>query len=489
MTTLYWHDYETWGANPAIDRPSQFAGVRTDEDLNIIGEPLVMYCRPPLDIWPQPMACLITGITPQAAAREGVSEVEFIRRIHDELSQPGTCSVGYNTLRFDDEVTRYTLFRNFYDPYEREWRNGNSRWDIIDMVRLVYALRPEGIEWPMVEGKPSFKLENLTVANGISHAAAHDAFSDVEATIAMARLVKERQPELYHYVFQHRVKQKVGALINVEQRKPLLHISSRFPSTRGCAGLIAPLAWHPVNKNAVIVFDLSEDPSPLLHLSAEEIRARVFASNDELPEGEARIPLKLVHLNKCPILTTPKLLTEQAQKRLGIDKAQCEAHWQMLRHWDIADKLKAMYKLDSFTPLSDPETQLYGGFVGAGDKSLMQKLRDARPDELARDTYIFEDERLNAMLPRYKARNFFDQLSPEEKEDWLQFAKARLFGREFEDSTYALNAERLLAELDVLAKTYAEQSEKLAILEQLRAYVAMRERQLQGVPLLAETLA
>ena len=115
-TTLYWHDYETTGATPARDRPSQFAGVRTDEALNVIGEPLVIYCQPPRDILPHPVASLVTGITPQLAESEGLPEREFISRIHAELAQPGTCGVGYNSIRFDDEVTSYTCYSKFIDP-------------------------------------------------------------------------------------------------------------------------------------------------------------------------------------------------------------------------------------------------------------------------------------------------------------------------------------------------------------------------------------
>ncbi len=252
MGTFYWHDYETWGTDPSVDRPAQFAGVRTDEDLNIIGEPLRLFCRPAPDILPQPEACLITGIAPQKALNEGVPEAEFIARIYREFTEPGTCSVGYNSLRFDDEVTRYTLYRNFYDPYEREWANGNSRWDIIDMVRLCYALRPNGIEWPVVDGKVSFRLELLTAANGIRHEAAHDAYSDVEATIALARLVKARQPALYDYVLQHKHKNKLAGLIDLLNRKPLLHISSRFSADTGCAALVMPLAMLPSIKGAVV---------------------------------------------------------------------------------------------------------------------------------------------------------------------------------------------------------------------------------------------
>ncbi|MFL0811515.1 MAG: exodeoxyribonuclease I [Agarilytica sp.] len=432
MQSFYWHDYETWGATPAVDRASQFAGVRTDMDLNIIDDPLVIYCQPPEDIWPHPEACLVTGILPQEAKAKGLLEKDFIEKIHRELSCANTCSVGYNTLRFDDEVTRYTLYRNFYEPYAREWQNGNSRWDIIDMMRLVYALRPEGIEWPIVDDVVSFKLENLTVANGVSHASAHDAYSDVEATIAMAKLVKTRKPDLYDFVFKNRDKKLLASMIDIQNCKPLLHVSSMFSAARGCTSIIVPLAMHPKNKNAVIAYDLSVDPSPMADMTAEDIRERVFVKQDELPEGVERLPVKLIHLNKCPILATVKLLQDPVAKRLGIDKAQYEAHWQIIRqmntgpNFSLGNTLVEMYQLDEFDGASDPEMQLYDGFIGGRDKGLMQDIHQLSESQLLSRNFVFEDERLNQMLPRYLARNYPAVLEEGHMREWQEFVANRL---------------------------------------------------------------
>lgn len=424
VKTLYWHDYETWGEVPAKDRPSQFAGIRTDEDLNVIGAPLVTYCKPTDDVLPKPEACLVTGITPQKALAEGLSEPEFIAAIHAELSQPGTCGVGYNTLRFDDEVTRYCLYRNFFDPYEREWRNGNSRWDIIDMVRLTRALRPDGIEWPNHDdGKPSFKLEHLTVANGIGHEAAHDALSDVHATIAVAKLIKEKQPALYDHIYQLRSKKKVTELIDLMNRKPLLHISSMFPAENGCAAIVAPLAMHPVNKNAVIVCNLSVDPSALMNLSAEEITEKLYTRTEDLPEGEERLPLKLVHLNKCPVLTTVKLLDDAAAERLNIDKVQCEKHWQLLSQVDLKQKLQQVYLSSNFKPSPDPEQQLYDGFLKDADKRTCELVRGADAELFRQQNFAFEDSRLTAMLFRYRARHFPQTLTETEQQEWQEWRR------------------------------------------------------------------
>ena len=431
-TTLYWHDYETTGATPARDRPSQFAGVRTDEALNIIGDPLVLYCKPSRDVLPHPIASLVTGITPQRQESEGVPEPEFIARIHRELSQPGTCGVGYNSIRFDDEVTRYTLYRNFYDSYEREWKNHNSRWDIIDMMRLARALRPEGIEWPNYDdGSPCFKLEELTAANGLSHEAAHDAFSDVLATIALAKLVREKQPKLYQYLYQNRGKQQVAGLVDVIHRKPFLHVSSKLPRENGYVGLMMPLVQHPVNKNAVLCFNLMGDAQALADLSTEQIIERVFTSADELPEGVERLPLKAVHLNKCPVVTTPKLLDQEVAQRLLIDVRQCEQNWQFLldqftSHPSLANKIASVFENQSFEPATDPELQLYDGFLPNQDKPLLEQVRQADGDSLASNSLQFQDKRYQELLFRYRARNFPESLSAEEQNRWEELRFQRL---------------------------------------------------------------
>lgn len=430
--SLYWHDYETWGEIPAVDRPSQFAGVRTDENLHIIGAPLMIYCQPAADLLPKPEACLVTGLLPQVAQEKGLPEQQFVAAIHAELARPGTCGVGYNSIRFDDEVTRYALYRNFYDPYEREWRNGNSRWDIIDMVRMTRALRPEGIEWPDYEdGRPCFKLEMLTRANGLKHEAAHDALSDVYATIAMAKLIKTKQPKLYDYAYRLRDKRFAGSLIDIAGHKPLLHISSRFPSENGNAALVLPLAIHPTNKNSVIAYNLSFSPQILLDLPVDDLKARLFTRTDDLPEGQERVALKEIHLNKTPMLLAPNMLDDKTAARLQIDKVSCEKHWQqlanlsLLEQQQLQEKLYTLYSDMGFAEKTDPEQMLYSGFFDEHDKRLMAQVRKASPDILATAVFPFNDARLTELLFRYRARNFPTSLTPTEQMRWQEFCTWR----------------------------------------------------------------
>ena len=474
QNTLYWHDYETWGEVPAIDRPSQFAGVRTDEDLNIIGEPLMMYCKPAPDVLPKPDACLITGLLPQFADEKGLPEYQFIARIHAELSRPGTCGVGYNSIRFDDEVTRYALYRNFYDPYEREWRNGNSRWDIIDMVRMTRALRPEGIEWPNYEdGRSCFKLEVLTKANGLVHEAAHDALSDVYATIAVAKLIKTYQPKLYDYAYKLRDKRFVARMIDIDGHKPLLHISSRFPAGNGNAALVLPLAMHPSNKNSVIAFNLASDPAALLSLSVEELRQRLFTRTEDLPEGVERLALKEIHINKTPMLLPAAMLDDATAQRLQIDKSRCERHWNCLRNLTLAEQqrmqqtLYQLYSENIFEEKTDPEQMLYKGFFDDQDKRLMARVRQADAETLANVPFDFHDARLGEMLFRYRARNFPASLSVEENARWQSFCHWRLTRKEAQSSLTLAEFYARLAELTADASLNEQQQ---LLLKHLKAY-------------------
>ncbi|MDI1231545.1 MAG: exodeoxyribonuclease I [Methylobacter sp.] len=432
--TFYWHDYETFGTDPRRDRAVQFAGIRTDFDFNIVGDPLVVYCKPAADCLPHPDACLITGITPQLAEQKGVCEAEFIRLIHEQLAQPNTCTLGYNSLRFDDEVTRNCLYRNFYDPYAREWQNGSSRWDLIDVVRAAKALRPEGIVWPVnEEGGSSFRLDQLTRDNNIAHEAAHDALSDVYATLAIAKLVKQAQPRLYQFLLQHRVKAEALNLLQLGSFKPVVHISGKYPAAKNCLAIVLPVCKHPTNTNGIIVYDLSVDPEPMLRLSVEEIQRRIFTAAADLPEGVARIPLKTVHINKCPVLAPVSVIRPDDAQRLAIDLALCYANIDRIKAAvGLAEKLATVFSGHTYAEQdSDPDLEIYsGGFFTENDKKQMAKIRGMLPEQLAKATFNFIDSRLPEMLFRYRARNYPDTLTGDEQLRWDAFCVKRLTGRQ-----------------------------------------------------------
>lgn len=428
-SSIFWYDFETTGISPRCDRPLQVAGIRTNEALEEVGEPLNIYCRVSDDILPHPAACLVTGITPDTLATKGLCEAEFIARLHHQLAMPGTCGAGYNSLRFDDEVLRYGLYRNFHDPYAREWQGGNSRWDLIDLVRTAYALRPEGIVWPEEEGRVTLKLERLSAANGLEHLSAHDALSDVRATIALARLIRERQPRLYDYLYK--LRRKHTAVDQVRLLKPMVHVSGRFAAVRHFLSVVLPLAWHPRNRNALIVCDLSADCAPLLDENAADLRERLYTRHEKL--GDKRpVPLKLIHMNRCPVLAPMSVLRDADVDRLGIDMRVCETTADELRgrepewRWKLAD----IYQEETFTGSLDPEQQLYDGFLNERDRRLCEQVRNLAPQS-GDPELPFEDLRLQELHFRYRARNFPESLSVEDIQRWRSFCRQRLTDPEF----------------------------------------------------------
>ena len=429
--TLYWHDYETSGASPANDRPWQFAGVRTTLNLEVIGEPLTVYAKPSLDVLPHPTAIRVTGISPYECEATGLTEQGFIARIHDELSQSGTCGVGYNSLRFDDEVTRYTLWRNFYDPYAREHSRGNSRWDLIDVVRAFYALRPDSLHWPKhPDGSPSFKLEDLTAANGLEHGAAHDAMSDVTATLALARALRAADEALFDRLLSQRFKTRVEAMVDTHRMTPLVHISGLFGTDRHCLGVIVPLTIHPDFKSDVICADITREPS-FLDMSVEEIQARLFAKKEALSSPDDRPSLMTIKVNRAPVLLPMSDITPEAAKRLGLDGDRLRVHLSELRAAreargaSFTAECQDVYRSASRAADANPDTALYGSFVPKEDRGLIQQVREASPAELRNGRFAFSDARLPELLFRYRARNWPESLSAEERLQWQEHCRAQ----------------------------------------------------------------
>jgi exodeoxyribonuclease I len=463
--TFLWHDYETFGAQVRRDRPAQFAAIRTDANLNEIGDPIMLYCQPAPDFLPDPVSCLITGITPQQCLEWGVPEHKFAATIEAAFSQPGTIGVGYNTIRFDDEITRFMFWRNLIDPYAREWQNGCGRWDLLDVVRMTYALRPEGLEWPQRDdGRgPSFRLEHLAAANGLLHEAAHDALSDVRATIALARLIRDKQPKLFDFCFalhkKERVAEEMGMHVAPALRPPFLHVSGMFPAERGCIALVQPLAVHPTNKNEVLVWDCNYDPAELFALDAQTIRLRMFSKADALPEGMTRLPIKSVHLNKSPMLVANlKTLTPAQAERWGLDLERARAFALAAAQGpDMGAVWEQVVQRPGADEDTDVDEDLYGGFVGNGDRRKLTALRAETPERLAATTPSFEDERLAELLFRYRARNFPHSLSELEAERWERHRAARLF----DGAGNARTIEQLFAEVDKLSEDADERAEEI----------------------------
>lgn len=456
--SFLWHDYETFGALPRLDRPSEFACIRTGPDFVPLEPGWSARCQPPLDYLPDPEACLITGIGPETAYATGLPEPEFAARVFAEMAVPDTCSVGYNNMRFDDEISRYLFWRNFIDPYEREWANGNSRFDLIDLVRACHALRPDGMDWAVRDdGHPSFKLTDLSAANGISHRHAHSALSDVEATLALARKLKAAQPKLLEYALGLRNKARVQELLNWQQRKPVVHVSQRISAERGCLAIIVPLAPHPTQAGKTIVVDAHYDPTPLLNWSAERVAEAILtpaSTSDRVPVG-----IKLVHANRAPFLAPLNVLEGVDLPRIHLDRALVDIHVQRIRGAEALDaKLQEIYALLDRAP-DQPETDvdgaLYDGFVDNADRALARRFREADADEQAHLALKFRDPRLQALALRYRARHHPLTLTRSERRLWHKQVEILLNRPERPLPTFLAAAEALAGRAPALAAELA----------------------------------
>ncbi len=436
--SFLWHDYETFGSDARRDRPAEFACWRTDARFEPIAEPIQFRCQPTLDYLPDPQACAITGIGPESALRDGLPEPEFAGRVLEQMIEAQTCTVGYNSMRFDDEVTRHLFWRNFIDPYEREWARGNSRFDLIDLTRAYYALRPGGIDWPMREdGHPSFRLTDLTRANALPHRHAHAALSDVEATLALARLLRAAQPRLIDYALNLRRKARALELLDWQQRTPVVHVSQRFPAERGCLAIVVPLALHPGQAGKVIVADSFVDPTPLLTWTPERLAETLFLPASD--PAHVALGLKLVHANRAPFLAPLSVLGGVDLSRIRLDRGVCDAHVEQLRSAvDLESRVQQVYRLleRASKPPQDVDVALYDGFVADGDRALMQRFRRSAPADLAKIAAQFRDARLAVLAFRHRARHQADTLDATERRLWIEHCRHSLATAPRPISTY-----------------------------------------------------
>ncbi|HZX77857.1 exodeoxyribonuclease I [Lysobacter sp.] len=468
--SFLFYDLETFGADPRTSRIAQFAAIRTDCDLNQIDEPISVFIRPADDLLPSPGATMVTGISPQQALAEGMSEAAAFALIFEEMARPETCTLGYNSLRFDDEFVRYGLFRNFFDAYEREWRGGNSRWDLLDVLRMAHALRPDGLVWPRREdGATSFKLEHLAEANGVRIGDAHEALSDVRALIGLARKLRENQPKLWDYALRLRDKRYAASLLDVVAMKPVLHVSQKFPASRLCAAAVLPIARHPRIDSRVIVFDLEQDPDALLRLEPEEIAERLYVRAIDLPEGESRVALKEVHTNRCPALVAWDHLRGPDFDRLRIDPVMAESRAARIREagpW-LVEKVRQVFSVERERVPVDVDASLYDGFIGDGDKRMFPQVRTTPPEVLGLAEFPFRDVRLPEMLFRYRARNWPQTLDNEEWARWNEYRRWRLYG---ESGASEYSFERFAREIAELRVVHAQDAGKQVLLDRLEAW-------------------
>lgn len=460
--TFFFYDLETSGLNPRNDRIMQFAGQRTTLELEPIGEPYNILVKLNDDTLPSPDALMVTGITPQQTQADGLTEAEFAKLLMEEVFTEDTISVGFNSIRFDDEFIRTLFWRTFTDPYEWSWRDGRGRWDLLDVVRMTRALRPDGIEWPVVDGKEVNRLELITKQNGIDHFKAHDALSDVEALIAVTKLIKEKQPQLYAHLFAVKDKKKVVELVNLENKKPFVYVSGRYDAEFHKATVAFPLTTG--RNGNIIVYDLRYDPTPLLGLTTKELAKSMFASWEERQKEDfVKLPVKELQPNRAPAVAPVGVLErEDGWNRISLSLQTIEKHRDILLSSPaFAENVRSLFEgRPAFAKEPDPEAQLYDGFVPDVDKLRMDKVRNADVNTLADMHPDFTDERLNDLLLHYKARNYPQSLAEDEAERWEAWRADRI----------KRQLPEFVARLQQLATIHASDESKGYVLQEIQLW-------------------
>ena len=454
MGSFYFYDLETFGIDPKTTRVAQFAGIRTDENFNILSKDM-FYCLPTGDSLPDPEASLITGITPQHCQKKGIHEFEFIQKILAEFAQPNTCVLGYNNIRFDDEFIRHTLYRNLLEPYGWSYKDGNSRFDLLDVVRFCYALKPDhSLQWVFKQaddGKsvPSFKLDQLAPANNIEHTKAHDALSDVVATIGIAKIIKQTQPQLFAYAFSLRHKQTVASLI--KPLAPILHTSGMYPAVNACTKLTTAIAYHPQYKDRAIVYNLEQNPSILLDLEIDELKERLFTKQDKLAPGKDRLALKEIIFNKSPMF----IASQKPPSGLKINTKLCLDNLTFIKkhHSQILKKVLALYEGQDFdSNTNDVDQMIYNGFIQTKDRAELDKIVQLNAKQLKDYHPKFTDKRLPNLLLYYKGRRYPDSLNEQEAETWFEIVQNRLQS----GLNGYLSIEVYFEKISILSKHYPE---------------------------------
>lgn len=492
-----WYDTETSGIDPDNDQIYQSAMVKTDSDLNVKDDSKRnLICRTRLDVVPHPKAFLTHKIDVDLLKSEGDSEFVHARKIQNEFmgSPNGTIICGYNTISFDDEMVRKMFYRSMKNPYEHEWKDGNGRFDLFHVVQAVRAFRPEILKWRTKEdGSYSMRLEHLSADNGIEHESAHDAVSDVLATIGVAKLIKERRPTLWKFCLERMNKQSNQKMLS--DQRPLYHVSTLHGGVNANGTLILPLIMDRQNKNKFICLNLRHDPTALMNMSIEEIKHFLFSKKKDLAENSPIVGLLGVHVNKQPIIAAPQIdpktqkpiYSKTVAERFNIDIEKSLGYADKFMSDPNLPKLLARIQMALVSDLKEPEdaySQLYsGGFMDPNTNRMRSSLHNRADDGTSfaienanvaeRALSTTDAVRQYDLILRTKWLNFYDRIM---NTDNFSFAELSDFVDYLEDRLYkglngSLTIDQFNDECKIAMMEEAYSSEDKAMIAKLKDHV------------------
>lgn len=425
-----WYDYETYGLDPTQDRIAQFASIRTDENLNQIGEECSIFSDIPDDYLPSPYACIVHGFTPDQTADYSLKESIFANKIFDILNQQETCVVGFNNNSFDDEFTRFLFYRNLLDPYSWHYRNGNSRWDIVNLARTTSAIYPSAINVKSENDGFSFKLQDLARVNNIESSNAHNALSDVHTTISLARLIKNNAPDIFNASFRIRSKKAVKIFIKSNRLKPLIYTSQFIKSKFKSTTVVVPICRHPLYPDYYISIDLKHDLSKFVNHSFDQIKDFVFTNKDPHANPFEFPRFHVIKLARCPSLYEFSLFSHDLPSRLGFGNGFLDSQVSEVRCMEdrLIEVINNVFTTASKGVQDDAEAQLYEGFISDTDRHLCSIFINSLANRQVPNPQSFEDIRLQVLSWRYLNRNFSELRTNQKSLDkWREYVNQKLF--------------------------------------------------------------
>jgi exodeoxyribonuclease-1 len=407
--TYLFYDLETTGRSKCFDQILQFAAIRTDLNLNEL-ERHQIQVKLNCDVIPDPEAILIHHI-PVTDMLQGVAEIEAMTQIHALLNTPGTLSGGYNTLKFDDEFLRFSFHRNLLPPYTHQWANQCGRFDLYPLAQLYYLYHHECLNWPTTaEGKITLKLERLSQANQLATGAAHQAITDVEATVALARIFFKNK-EMWRYVMDFfdkaaelKRRAKIPDFLETAQEKyPIALLVGAAGSSDFFQYPALSLGQHLHYKNQTLWLRL--DKKELATSTLDTFTQTTWVSHQK--PGETFL-LPFTGRFKKHLSPERTLITEQNLQWLSDNApllSEIQMHYRDYKYPEI--------------PNLDVQADLYtAGFLSREEERLCAQFHVVPPEKKALIAEQFPTARLQEITTRILGRHYPQHLSPTLREKW-----------------------------------------------------------------------